>query len=100
MIARAAEGNPWIFTQVNAVLEGKPEPLSPTPAERIGMARRHARMLDAGDRHQMVRMRKHAMWYIAGLPGAAKARNMITECSSLMEFESVFDALEERISRS
>lgn len=100
MIARAAEGNPWIFAKVSAALEGKSEPLGPTPAERIAMARRHARMLDANDRHQLVRMRKHAMWYIAGLPGAAKARGMITECSTLEEFESVFTALEERMSES
>ena len=96
MIARAAEGNPWVFTQVQAALAGMPEPEPPSPVERIEMARRHARMLDAGGRHQLVRMRKHAMWYIAGLPGAAKARGLLSACSTLGEFEAVFDALIEK----
>ncbi|MDO5118381.1 MAG: tRNA-dihydrouridine synthase, partial [Eggerthellaceae bacterium] len=97
MIARAAQGNPWIFGQVQAALTGNPEPARPTAAERIAMARKHARLLDSGDRHQMVRMRKHAMWYIAGLPGAARARALITDCSTLEEFESVFDDLAARL---
>ncbi len=100
MVARAAEGNPWVFAQIKASIDGMPEPCAPTPLERIEMARRHARMLDAGDRHQLVRMRKHAMWYIAGLPGAAKARGMITECSTLQDFEEVLGALENRLSCS
>lgn len=97
MIARAAEGNPWIFAQAQAALAGDPEPALPTARDRIGMARRHARMLDAADRHQMVRMRKHAMWYVAGLPGAAKARGLLSTCSTLAEFENVFDALESQL---
>ena len=100
MVARAAEGNPWVFAQIKASIDGMPEPCAPTPLERIEMARRHARMLDAGDRHQLVRMRTHAMWYIAGLPGAAKARGMITECSTLQDFEEVLGALENRLSCS
>ena len=99
MIARAAEGNPWIFSQVQAALDGRPEPAPPTEAERIEMARTHARMLDAADRHQLVRMRKHAMWYVCGLPGAAKARGLLSTCSTLEEFEAVFDLLEQQMSR-
>ena len=94
MVARAAEGNPWIFSDIQAALSGTESPRKPSPHERIAMAREHARLLDGGDRHQLVRMRKHAMWYIAGLPGAARARALITECSTLQEFENVFDTLE------
>ena len=43
-------------------------------AERIALARRHARLLSAREGRNIVRMRKHAMWYLAGLPGAAAAR--------------------------
>ena len=43
MIARAAEGNPWLFAQAKAALAGEPEPDGPTVEERIALARRHAR---------------------------------------------------------
>mgnify|MGYP000813997304 FL=1 len=38
-------------------------------------------------------MRKHAMWYLAGLPGAAAARGKINGCVSVEDFDEVFDEL-------
>ncbi len=97
MIARAAEGNPWIFAHVKACLSGDLEPEEPTAAERIAMARRHAELLDRSIGRNIVRMRKHAMWYMHGLPGAAAARARINMCTTLDEFNAVFDELEERV---
>ena len=37
MIARGAEGNPWLFSQVQAALAGEAEPAPPTVGERIAM---------------------------------------------------------------
>ena len=95
MIARAAEGNPWIFEQVKAALKGEEEPPKPTASNRIQMARRHARLLEQREGRNIVRMRKHAMWYVTGLPGASKARGMFNYCTTLEDFERVFDQLEE-----
>ena len=95
MIARAAEGNPWIFEQVKAALKGEEEPPKPTASDRIHMARRHARLLEQREGRNIVRMRKHAMWYVTGLPGASKARGMFNYCTTLEDFERVFDQLEE-----
>lgn len=93
MIARGAEGNPWLFAQVQAALTGQPEPPAPTVEERIAMARRHARLLTQREGRNIVRMRKHAMWYLAGLPGAAAARGRINYCTNLEDFDAVFDEL-------
>ena len=93
MIARAAEGNPWLFAQAKAALAGEPEPDGPTVEERIALARRHARLLSAREGRNIVRMRKHAMWYLAGLPGAAAARGRINGCVSVEDFDEVFDEL-------
>jgi len=95
MIARAAEGNPWIFEQVKAALKGEEEPPKPTASDRIQMARRHARLLEQREGRNIVRMRKHAMWYVSGLPGASKARGMFNYCTTLEDFERVLDQLEE-----
>ena len=93
MIARAAEGNPWVFAQCKAALAGESEPAKPSVEERIAMARRHARLLAEREGRNIVRMRKHAMWYMTGLPGAAAARAKINACVSVEDFDRVFDEL-------
>ena len=93
MIARAAEGNPWIFAQAKAVLAGEHPPVAPTVEQRIAMARRHARLLAQREGCNIVRMRKHAMWYMAGVPGAAAARGKINACVGVEDFDAVFDEL-------
>ena len=93
MIARGAQGNPWVFAQAKAALAGEPEPPAPTVEERISMARRHARLLSQREGRNIVRMRKHAMWYMAGLPGAASARAKINACATVEDFDRVFDEL-------
>lgn len=95
MIARAAEGNPWIFAQARAALEHESIPVLPDVSERLNMARRHARLLAEREGRNIVRMRKHAMWYTAGLPGASVARGKLNSCNSFNDFNRVFDELEE-----
>ena len=93
MIARGAEGNPWIFGQAKAALSGAVAPMPPTLDERIAMARRHARLLSEREGRNVVRMRKHAMWYVAGLPGASAARARFNSCETVEDFDRVFDEL-------
>lgn len=93
MIARAAEGNPWIFSQAKAILSGEEAPVAPSVRQRVSMARRHARLLAEREGRNIVRMRKHAMWYLTGLPGAAAARGRINACVSVEDFDRVFDEL-------
>ena len=96
MIARAAQGNPWIFAEVNAALAGS-DFKAPSAHERIEMARRHARLLAQRHGRNIVRMRKHACWYVAGMPGASKARVLFNASESLEQFEHAFDYLEDRL---
>ncbi len=99
MIARAAQGNPWIFAEVQAALAGKTPPTPPTITERLAMARHHGRLLAEREGRNIVRMRKHAMSYVAGLPGAAQARGQFNYCSTPEDFEAVYDALEAEAAR-
>ena len=91
MIARGAMGNPWIFRQVKARLNGLDAPM-PTNEERLQMILRHYQMLlDWKEQYIAVReMRKHIAWYLHGLRGAAQMR---TKINTLTEPEEVFDAL-------
>lgn len=93
MVARAAEGNPWLFAQISAALAGEPVPAGPTFEERIATMRRHARLLAARDARALVRMRKHAGWYVKGFPGASAARGALNTATTLADFEAIFDEL-------
>lgn len=101
MIARGAEGNPWIFSQAKSALAGIVKSKNPSSAARIAMARRHVRLLSYyEERGALVRMRKHAAWYLSGLSGAAYARAKINTCTTVEDFDAVFDDLEKRLSHA
>lgn len=76
MVARGSMGNPWIFKQIQRVLEGK-ELKEITPEEKIDMCIRHYELAIKNDGyHKAIReMRKHASWYIKGLPNCTELRN-------------------------
>lgn len=97
MIARAAEGNPWVFADVAAALAGKPAPQPPSLRERVALARRHARELYRWEPRTLVRMRKQGSWYCKGQPGASQAREALNRCRSLAEFEAAFDEMDRRL---
>jgi tRNA-dihydrouridine synthase B len=93
MIARGSFGNPWIFAQARALLDGRAAPPPPTPEERFRVALDHARLALAhgGDTPRTVlEFRKHLGWYTRGLRGAAELRDRLHRVGSLAEAERLF----------
>jgi len=101
MVARGAQGNPWIFRQARALLDRGEEIAAPTAFERIDMALEHARELVtfAGER-AFVRMRKHVAWYISDMPGAASMRSRVNECAGYEDLEALLTAYRAELERS
>lgn len=93
MIGRATQGNPWIFEQAKAALRGMPAPEPPSIEERVEMAHRHAALLTERMGNNIVYLRKHAAWYLHGVPGAARARGDINQCVTLEDFDAVLQRL-------
>lgn len=93
MIARGSMGNPWIFKQIEDVLNGKQASLV-SDIERINMCIRHYELaLKYDGEHKAVReMRKHASWYLKGLPNSSELRSVI---NSLDESFKVINLLNE-----
>lgn len=91
MVGRGAMGNPWLFRRIQALFAGETDPGLPAPAERLGLALRHLRLLvgDKGERVGVKEMRKHAAWYTRGLPGAAQVRVRINAAATLADMEAV-----------
>ena len=88
MVGRGALGNPWIFKNITALLEGS-SVCEPTPQERVDVALAHiADMIcDKGEKVGIAESRKHISWYIKGMRGAAELRNKINCASSLDEIK-------------
>lgn len=93
MIARGAHGNPWIFSQIDALRRGE-EIVLPTPQEKARMAIRHARMLCAhkGEYTGMREMRAHLAAYWRGMPGAAALRAQMGSLCSVQALEELLCA--------
>ena len=94
MIARGALGNPFLFTEILATLEGRSY-TPPTPAARLGTALSHARDMveKRGWRIGIAEARKHMSWYCKGLRGAAAARGSLMHAESLEEIAEIFATL-------
>lgn len=81
MIGRGALGNPWmLYRTVNYLTNGELLP-EPTPQEKIRIAVLHMdRLCDLKGEHVAVKeMRKHMAWYLKGIPGAARVKDVIME---------------------
>ncbi len=78
MIARASQGNPWIFDQINRALKGESQ-IEVTNSDKIDMCIRHYELAIKYDgEYKAVReMRKHASWYLKGLAKSSEIRNAI-----------------------
>jgi nifR3 family TIM-barrel protein len=93
MIARGSFGQPWIFDQTRALLEGKPKPDAPPIERRFAIALEHAHMAEeyeADPRGAAIEFRKHLGWYVKGVPGSAELRKKLHAVVSLSEVEDVF----------
>jgi nifR3 family TIM-barrel protein len=95
MIARGSFGNPWIFTQAQDLLAGRPARPAPSPDERFATALEHARLalrLQGDTRKTALEFRKHFGWYTKGVAGAAGLRERLFQIESMQQAEAIFAA--------
>jgi tRNA-dihydrouridine synthase B len=95
MIARGSFGQPWIFTQARALLEGRDAEPVPSVGNRFAIALEHASMAQAYEpdpRGAAIEFRKHLGWYVKGLPGSAELRRQLHAVDSLGQVAAIFDA--------
>ena len=95
MIARGAQGNPWIFSRTLRYLE---EGVLLPPPDRQAVKKmifRHMEMLIAakGTYTGIREMRKHVAWYTAGFPHSAKLRGKINTVESPEELREALESL-------
>ena len=90
MDGRAARGNPFVFEEINAFMEGR-DYTPPTLQKRFETLMEQVRRMVEykADRRAFLEARKHTAWYMQGLKGAAELRRMAGAVSSYGDIEAV-----------
>ena len=85
MVARAAQGNPFIFREIKSFFEEGQSCKRPDGREVYETVIRHADMQlkYKGEYIGIREMRKHVSWYTFGMPGSAKFRNEINQMTDM-----------------
>ena len=91
MIGRGSFGNPWLFRNAKALLNGEPIPPAPTVAERADTAMEQFRLAAAnkGEHIACLEARKHYAWYLKGIPYAGYYKEQICRVNTFEDLERI-----------
>ncbi len=91
MVARAAQGDPWVFSRILEGVRTGVEPDRPDTTEMVSMLLLHAKkMIEYRGEYLGIReMRKHAAWYTTGYKNASRLRGRLCSVESYDELESL-----------
>lgn len=97
MVARGAMGNPWLFAEIAAALDGK-EYTPPPAAARFEVALAQVREMigEKGERVGVAEAKKHLAWYCHGMDGAAAARARLMQATSYGELDAILREMGQR----
>ena len=91
MIGRGVFGNPWLFAQCKAALEGREIPPIPPLEERCRTAVRQFELSAAnkGEKIACLEARRHYAWYLKGVPHAGYYKEQIVKITTLEDVYKV-----------
>lgn len=95
MLARGALGNPWIYREIARYLRDGTIPSPPTAAERAETLREHFALLRDyyGEPMAFLKVRPVIHWYVKGVPGGSRLRDMGSRVDSIPAFEAIADGV-------
>ena len=84
MIGRGSFGNPWLFQQAQAALEGRDIPTLPSLSARIDTALRQVELAvaDKGEHIAILEARKQLCWYLKGVSHANYYKEQIVRMNT------------------
>lgn len=95
MIARGAQGNPWIFRDALALWKGQEKPNPPTISEKLRIINKQCEYVleEKGEYVGVREMRKHIAWYLKGIKGSAHLRAEVNQKKSFQEIRELLKQL-------
>jgi nifR3 family TIM-barrel protein len=99
MIGRGAFGNPWLFQQAKAALEGKPVPPLPPLRERVDTALRQFELSERvkGEKIACLEARRHFAWYLKGVRNAGFFRDKISRVETLDDIRRLAEVIKREL---
>jgi tRNA-dihydrouridine synthase len=91
MIGRATFGDPWVFAQARAAIDGREIPERPPLKERIEVAVEQFKLAeqDHGEKIACLEARKHFAWYLRGVAHSSYYKNQITSLTAMEDIYRV-----------
>ena len=89
MLGRGALGNPWIYREVEAALNGQALPPAPSVTERQRVLLRHIELQEQHEFRPLGHLRRVICWYFKDCPGVAAFRDRIHHAQSLDEMRAL-----------
>ena len=89
MIGRATFGDPWIFSEVKAAMEGNMEYTRPQLADRVAVAVEQFRLAkeEKGEHIACLEARKHFAWYLRGVSHSSFYKAQVSSVSTMEDVE-------------
>ncbi|HUR73832.1 MAG TPA: tRNA dihydrouridine synthase DusB [Sporichthya sp.] len=98
VVGRGCLGRPWLFGNLAAAFDGRPDPGHPGLLQVAATLRRHAGLMaeDLGEFKSCQEIRKHIAWYLKGFAVGSELRQALGLVSSLAELSALLDGLVEQ----
>ena len=95
MIGRGSCGRPWVFKETEHFIKTGELLPEPTLEEKMKIMLEHARLACSfkGERQGVKKMRHNIIWYVKGMPGAARFRAAAGELFTLADIESMAEKI-------
>ena len=95
MIGRATFGNPWIFAEAKAALEGEEIPVRPPLSQRVDVAVKQFELAyeDKGEHIACLEARKHFAWYLRGVAYANYYKEKISGIQSMEDIYRIAEGI-------
>jgi nifR3 family TIM-barrel protein len=97
VVGRGCMGRPWLFADLQAAFEGRPERVRPGIRFVADTVYRHGELmvthLDGDEFKAMQEIRKHMAWYFKGYEVGGATRRSLGLVSSLAELREILDGL-------
>ena len=99
MVGRGALGNPWLFQQAKALLDGVDVPSQPPVGERAEIAMRQVETAaeQKGERVACLEARRHFAWYLRGVPHSGYFKGLITKAETLEDLRKITEGIKREL---
>lgn len=99
MVGRAAFGDPWLFAEIKAALEGRAVPARPPLRERLALALRQFELAreDKGEHIACLEARKQFAWYLRGVTNSSAWKDRVSRICTAAEARAMIAQMQREL---